>query len=199
MELKFSKGKLIFDKVLNSLDKFTIDFIEVLDKKQVRYVLVSGYVAILFGRSRSSEDVDIFIEKMGKNKFLSLWKALSKGFECVNTANPEDGYANYFSEGVSIRFARKGQFVPNMEVKQAEAAELGAWALANRKTVLVNKKVLKISPIELQIPFKLKLGSEKDIEDARHLNKIFGERLDKELLGGFAKRLKIERRLELLE
>jgi len=51
--------------------------------------LISGYVAILFGRSRASEDIDIFIEKLSYDRFLELWKALDEKFECLNTTKPK--------------------------------------------------------------------------------------------------------------
>lgn len=34
-----------------------------------RYVLISGYVSILFGRNRSSEDIDMIVEKLDYEKF----------------------------------------------------------------------------------------------------------------------------------
>jgi len=37
-EFEFTKNKIKFDKILNSLDKFTIDFCRVLDKKKIKYV-----------------------------------------------------------------------------------------------------------------------------------------------------------------
>lgn len=64
--------------------------------------------------------------------------------------------------------------------------------MENKKKVLLNKKLLYISPLELQISFKLFLGSEKDIEDAKHLYELFEDKLDKEILAEFNKKLKIE-------
>ena len=54
--MNFNK-EIKLNKELNKLDKFVIDFCKLLD----RYVIVSGYVSILFGRSRSTEDVDLLI------------------------------------------------------------------------------------------------------------------------------------------
>ena len=49
----------------------------------IRYVIISGYIAILFGRSRNTEDVDLFIEKIDEKKMSEWWGALEKeGFEC---------------------------------------------------------------------------------------------------------------------
>lgn len=52
--------------------------------------------------------------------------------------------------------------------------------------------VLFVSPLELQIPFKLFLGSEKDIEDAKHLYNLFKDNLDEKLLFEFIRKFKIE-------
>jgi hypothetical protein len=57
----------------------------------------------------------------------------------------------------------------------------------------MNGRRLFISPMELQIPFKLFLGSEKDIEDAKHLYLLFKGKLDKKLLGRFVTKLKVEK------
>jgi hypothetical protein len=48
MQYLIDKKEIILDKELNNLDKFVIDFVSLLDN----YVIVSGYVSILFGRSR---------------------------------------------------------------------------------------------------------------------------------------------------
>ena len=47
------------NKVVSKLDLFVIDFINIL-KKYMDYVIVSGYVSILFGRSRGTEDIDLY-------------------------------------------------------------------------------------------------------------------------------------------
>jgi len=50
MEIKYSNKGIEFEKELNSLDKFTIKFTSILNKLNINYVVVSGYVSILFGR-----------------------------------------------------------------------------------------------------------------------------------------------------
>ena len=42
---------MVSEKYLTLLDRFVLDFIRVLEQ-ETPYVIVSGYVAILFGRSR---------------------------------------------------------------------------------------------------------------------------------------------------
>jgi hypothetical protein len=59
MEIEFKEDKIIFNRELSLLDSFVLSFTEHLASNNIKYVIVSGYVAILFGRSRISEDVDI--------------------------------------------------------------------------------------------------------------------------------------------
>lgn len=194
MKIEYNQKVIKLEKELNALDKFTIDFASVLDKSGVKYVVVSGYVSILFGRSRSSEDIDIIIKKLSLDDFKKLWDELETHFECIITQNPKKAYEEYLLTGHAIRFSRKKEYVPNMELKFPKV-ELESWALENRKEVIVNSKKLFISPIELQISFKLFLGkggNEKDIEDAKHLYEIFKDKLDKSILNEFNRKLKIE-------
>ena len=45
---------IVLDRELNELDSFVLEFIKCL---QSRYVIVAGYVAILLGRSRTTDDI----------------------------------------------------------------------------------------------------------------------------------------------
>ncbi len=191
MNIKFSKEAIEFEKSLSDLDKFTLDFASILEKQKINYVVVSGYVSILFGRNRTSEDIDLFIEKISFETFSKLWGELSDAFECINTSDVKEAYEFYLSAKHSIRFAKKGQFLPNIELKFPKI-ELDEWTLKHKVKVIINNKVLYISPLELQISFKLTLGTEKDIEDARFLYRLFKNNLDQKLLEEFNRKLKIE-------
>ena len=64
--MKFiNKNTIKLYKEINELDKFVLKFVEVLQKHTL-YVIVSGYVAILLGRNRATDDIDIFVPKTGK-------------------------------------------------------------------------------------------------------------------------------------
>lgn len=176
-------------KELNELDNLVIDFIKILNAKRVDYVLVSGYVSILFGRSRSSEDIDLIAKTIPENKFVTLWKSLSQNFDCVTTGNPKSAYERYLMKHSAVRFSRKNTFIPNMEFKFPKM-DLDNWIIENAKEVILNRNnVIKISPLELQIPYKLFLGSEKDIEDARYLYNLFENKMDKNLFKYFLENL----------
>jgi len=191
MEIKFSKEKIELKKELNALDNFVIDFTSILNKLKIKYVIVSGYISILFGRSRTSEDIDLIAEKLNLDKFRELWKNVNKEFECIIEKNTKHAYSEYLMTGHAIRFSKKGRFIPNIEMKFPKT-DLDYWVLEERREVLLNKYKLFISPLELQIPFKLFLGSEKDIEDARHLYSMFKDKVDLKLMQEFNRKLKVE-------
>ncbi len=190
MDIHFSESEIKFEKELSSLDKFTIGFTDILNRLSIKYVLVSGYVSILFGRNRASEDIDMFIEDLDFKRFQLLWDELNKVFECIITTDVNEAYDRYLTKCHALRFSRKGKFIPNIELKFSKI-DLDKWALDNRKMVVLNNHTLFISPLELQISFKLYLGSEKDIEDARFLYNLFKENLDMPLLKEFNQKLKI--------
>jgi len=66
--------------------------------------------------------------------------------------------------------------------------------LVKGKKVRVNGKTVYISPLELQIAYKMFLGSLKDMEDAKFLFELFEDRLDKKALLNFLKALKVKNR-----
>jgi predicted nucleotidyltransferase len=189
VKLNFSKDKIVLNKDFNALDRFVLKFTAILEQRQIQFVLISGYVVILFGRNRTSEDVDMFVERLDFERFKDIWNALTEEFECINTPNVDDAYNEYIAKGISLRFSKKGTFIPNIEFKFPKV-ELDTWTLAERKSLLLNGKQLFISPLELQISYKLYLGSEKDIEDAKYLYDVTKEHLDLELLYEFNTKLK---------
>ncbi len=172
------------------MDNFVLDFTDMLIRNDIKYVIVSGYVAILFGRNRMSEDVDFLIEPISFEKFQRFWSEMEKKHECLNTSNSYEAYNDYLGNHHAVRMARKGSFIPNIEIKFVKN-DLDRYSLEHRKHVKLIEKSLYISPIELQIPYKLFLGSEKDIEDARFLFKLFKNELDARLLTTFLNKLRI--------
>lgn len=166
------------DKEINELDRFVVDFCKVLEK-HTKYMIISGYVSILFGRSRGTEDVDMFIKKVGEGKFELLFDELNKeGFQCIN-ASKSDALES-LKKDVPIRFARKESFIPNIEMKLVKR-RLDMDSIEHPLKVILSEGELKISHIEPQIAFKEAcLKSDKDMEDALHLRKVFEGKLDKE-------------------
>ncbi|KUL02790.1 MAG: Uncharacterized protein XE10_0600 [Methanoculleus marisnigri] len=52
---------LIEGKVVTTLDRFVASVTDIIER-YTGYVFVSGYVAILFGRARGTEDIDLFTD-----------------------------------------------------------------------------------------------------------------------------------------
>jgi hypothetical protein len=147
---------------------------------------VSGYVAILFGRSRGTEDVDILVPRLEKEAFGVLHAALlTKGYEFLN-AEGADGLYDMLVDRMGIRIARTDQFIPNIELKFLKD-EVDRRVFTDRVGVNLSDATVYISPIEIQIAYKLYLGSEKDIEDALYLFEIFRKDLDQQNLKAWMK------------
>jgi hypothetical protein len=187
----FNNTIKLLNKELTVLDKLVLDFISRVD---IKYVIISGYVAILFGRSRNTEDVDIFIEDRGLGDFTNFYAKIisNKRYYSINAEDAKDAYELMRDFG-SLRFAEKDTFNPNFEIKFARD-ETDFYSLNNPLTVdLGFEPKLKVSPLELEIPYKLYLGSEKDFADAAHLYTVFKEILDVRRLKVFLNDLNISK------
>ena len=177
--MKFLDSKTIqIDKELNELDKFVLRFIKILEK-HTDYVIISGYVSILLGRTRGTEDIDVFIKELNKKEFIKLYNELKRnGYWCLNSEEDNELYS-YLEDGLAIRFALKNETIPNFEVKFAKKL-LSKESFNDRITVITKDGRIKISSLERQIAFKrYYLKSDKDLEDARHIEEVFKENIDK--------------------
>jgi len=183
--------KIRLDKVENELDKLVLDFVKILEK-HAKYVIVSGYVAILFGRNRASEDVDIFVEKFPDfEKFME--EILMNNYWIVNE-DPEAALS-MLEEGLAIRVAKKNTFEPNFEIKFPKR-DTDFYSLSHRIKVILRSGTIYIGSLELNIAFKLFLSSEKDIEDARFLYRLFKDKLNRERIDYFINKLKVKEKFE---
>jgi len=177
-------------KTITQLDAFVLNFISHLER-HVDYVIISGYIPILFGRTRGTEDVDVFIKNIDKETFTSFYReVISDEFYFLNPED-ENGLFEMLTEHLAIRAAKKNTFIPNIELKFIKD-EIDLFTIEKKiNLILNNKHHLYISPIEVEIPYKLYLGSEKDIEDALYLWDIFKDYLDISLIRRFMKELNV--------
>jgi len=176
MEIEYENDRISFEKELTVLDELALDFSEILQENNIDHVFVAGYIAILFGRSRISEDVDVIVDKISKKRFLSFWEELDE-FYCHNTWDPEEAYDDYLEDEIAIRFSREDIVIPNIEFKFANTRQQNK-VLDDRIAVKLNGRILPIASLESQISYKLYLGSNKDIEDAKYLYEIFKDKID---------------------
>lgn len=177
-------------KTITQLDAFVLNFISHLER-HVDYVIISGYIPILFGRTRGTEDVDIFIRNIDKKTFTSFYQeVISDEFYFLNPED-ENGLFEMLTKRLAIRAAKKNTFIPNIELKFIKD-DIDLFTIEKKiNLILNNKHHMHISPIEVEIPYKLYLGSEKDIEDALYLWDIFKDYLDMSLIRRFMKELNV--------
>jgi hypothetical protein len=182
---------LEIDRELSDLDRLALDFTTILEK-HTPYVIVSGYVSILLGRLRASEDIDIIIPKIPLSTLKKLVKELTeKAFYCINEEK-DISIFECLTEGIAVRFAKQNTMVPNIEMKWANDP-IDDLALQKTIKVTLPQGALRISNLELQIAYKeIKLQSPKDREDARHLKKVAEGYLDTKLLQHYKEMLRDE-------
>jgi len=166
----------------NILDEFTLKFCEIAEK-HVKYIIVSGFVAISHGRKRTTEDIDMIIERMPRNKFILFHNDLIKaGFHCVQSSKTDDVY-EYLDKGDSIRYMDNDSFFPpEMEVKFVKD-EIDELQIKTRTKLEFTGLDIWFSSIEFNIAFKEELlKSDKDIEDARHLRIIYKGNINEDFI-----------------
>ena len=186
MEFEFTEKRIKFSRELSDIDKFVMRFVGILNDTEVSYIIISGYIPILFGRSRTTEDVDMFIKNITNDKIEKLSaKIENSGMWIINRS--DQSIYEMLKSGTAIRVAEKLKAIPNIEVKITN--DHNVWK--DRIEVILNGFPLYVSGIESQIAFKFYLGSEKDIEDAVHLYEVFKDNLDMDKLTDRCKRLNV--------
>jgi hypothetical protein len=188
MKMTVEGNTISLEKETNRLDELAIEFSKELTAAGIKHIFLSGYVAILFGRNRASEDVDVVCQEVSLPIFSKFWTSVGSVLECIIISDAESAYRDYLREKTAVRFARKGEFVPNVEMKFATTS-MHREALANPIIVLLNGHPIPISPFEQQIAYKLYMGSDKDVEDARFMFQLFREHLDLPRLAAYLEAL----------
>lgn len=147
-----NKKEIKLNRKLSYIDKLVLNFVSILEK-YVDYVIISGYISILFGRARATEDIDIFIKKIEEKEFSKLYEALDHGgFWCLNAEKVEEIF-NYLQDGLAIRFARKKTSIPNFEIKFPKRA-IDEETFGDSINVILSGGRIIISSLERQIAFK---------------------------------------------
>lgn len=172
VKFKIINNELKLDKKITKLDEFAFDVIEII-QKYTRYVIISGYVSIFFGRARATEDIDMFIEEIHYEQFLKMYREFTdKGFE-FTIDDPSNLYKDYLMDNLPINIWRKEKPLLRMEIKIAKKTSQ-KLVLDNPITVHIKDKSILFAQIESQIAYKRYISkSEKDLEDARHLEIVF--------------------------
>lgn len=187
--MEFDGDVLRIDKELSTLDEFVVDVCGIFDDLGIDYVVVSGYVAILTGRSRSTEDVDTIVERLTEEQAGRLTSRLQRAGYWGATVPLEDLHEELL-DGMRVRIALEGRMTPNVELWFPKN-EYDRRALDHPLEAYVAGHELNISPLEQQIAYKLFLGTERDFEDALHLYLVFEEQLDIDSLETYVTELEV--------
>ena len=170
------KNTIVIQRDLTELDLFAKKFLDTL-KKHTDYLIVSGFVSICTGRTRGTEDIDIIIPIMEKEKFITLFKDLDKNnFWCYQGDSPSKVYENVKNLN-NIRFAKKNEIFPNIEFVPFNKTKKAKFFEFNHpQKIKIKDFEFKIPPLEFEILYKeIILKGKKDIEDAKHLRTFFSE------------------------
>jgi len=195
--IKLEDGTLLVERQPNRLDELAISFSEILTRFGIRHVYIAGYVSILAGRARSTEDVDVLIEEIDEKTADRLASTLDEeGF--WGPAMPLSSLYEMLANGDNIWVAPDDQITPHLEVKFTRDA-FDRASLDNAITARIGGEEIPIGPLELQIAYKLYLGAQKDVEDAVHLYTLFEESLSVPRLEEWSRRLDVEPEYERLK
>ena len=195
--IELRDGTLVVDRDPNDLDELAIQFSSQLNDVGINHVFISGYVAILTGRARATEDIDVLIERTSTDKIDQLVAELTdEGL--WGPAMPLDSMAEMLDDNIWV--ARDGEMVPHLEVKFVND-EYDRSSLKNRITAHLTTvdAEIPIGPLELQIAYKLYLNTPKDFEDAVHIHSLFEESLSIPQLERWVRKLGVEDDYEQLK
>ncbi|QOJ79115.1 hypothetical protein IG193_01210 [Infirmifilum lucidum] len=198
--IEYEKGVLkIAKRTLTPEDELAIDFSRICEDAPVEYVLVGGYIAILLGRARRTEDVDVVI-RADAEAFRNLVHVLATyGYRAIQGSIP-DGvevlYRDYLARGLRVRFY-KGAIIPNVEVKLSSDF-YDEYTLSRSMRVELAGRTIRVSPPEMAIAYKLYLGSRKDLEDSAFIYRILRPIVNESELLSLSRRLGVEDKLRLV-
>lgn len=194
--IEFDDGELVVEREPNELDTLAIEFTRILDDLDIRHVYVAGYVAILTGRPRTTQDVDVLLERLDESRTERLVEELREA-GMWGPAMPLDDMYEMLANGDNIWVAPEEQVIPHVEAKFVRD-ETGRAALQNAVTARIATAAIPVGPLELEIAYKLYLASRKDFEDAVHLFTLFEESLRTEELERWVRKLGVESDYERL-
>lgn len=195
--IEFRDGELVVEREPNDLDELALRFTSILEDLGVKHVYVSGYVAILAGRSRATEDIDVLLEPLDERMVSTLVERVRED-GLWGPAMPLDSAMELLGNGDNVWVARDDEMVPHLEVKFVRD-EFDRASLEHSVVARIAGRELPIGPLELQVAYKLYLGTRTDFEDAVHLYTLFEETLRTRELEQWVEKLDVHETYDRLE
>lgn len=144
-----------------------LEFIRLLNRREVEYVIAGGYAVNIYGYSRMTENIDILF-KADQTVGANLLKAI-RDFN-IDTSELKD---HDFSKPTHLRIGES----PNSIDLINETAGIDAGEIFNRgKEISIEGTKLKVIAFEDLIENKKALHTYKDIADVDHLTMIRGKK-----------------------
>lgn len=167
----------------NILDEFYTAVIDFLEQSKVPYLIIGGLAVSVVGEPRMTQDIDLIIS-VGKRNIRTLLESVTEsGFE----VNVERELQRVKDTG-TFKLTR-GHFYADMIIASTPLEE-SAFARAQR-IKLANKIASFPSPEDLVL-FKIIVGRDKDMLDARSIITRHKIRLDREYLKRWAQSISDE-------
>src|SRR5659263_2473 len=164
MNIKFEDNEIILNKEPTIIDSYVLDFSDILKRNNIRHVLISGYIPILFGKHGEIDDIDILIQNIAFEKFLKLWLEIENTYECKNTNDPVDAFNAYLKNYHSVSISKKECHAPYLKLKIIKN-EIDRYVLKYRKIVRLGERHLYISPVEMEILYNCLLYTSDAADD----------------------------------
>ena len=194
--MEFTDEGVVIDKPPSDLDRLMLEVGDILDDVGIEYSVVSGYVAVLFCRSRATEDIDVITERFDEETADELTNRLQEaGY--WGSAMPLDDLHETLSDDLPVRIAEEGHRVPNVELKFA-SDECDRISLDNAISVRLGGETIHVGSLEFQIAYKLDMGAPRDYEDALYLHEVVGPSLNRTALEEYVTKLGVEDEYEQL-
>lgn len=194
--IELEDGVLSVERQPTELDRLALDVSDILSDLDVSHAAVAGYVAVLAGRSRATEDIDVIVEPLSEGRADAVSDALADA-GLWGSAMPLSDLHGMLSDGSNIRVARDSTVVPNVELKYA-TDEFDRASIEQAITARIGDRSLPVGPLELQIAYKLRLDTRTDFEDAVHLYTMFEESLRTGALEEWVEKLGVETQYDRL-
>jgi hypothetical protein len=154
---------------MDLFEKEILDFFSLLNKHHVKYILVGGLAVNYYGFTRSTADVDLWLDESLENRqrlVAALNERNIEGCEAFLTYPLIAGFAEILLDnGIYIDLMSDLQFF-----KQDRFQECYQLAETHKLTADIELTVLHINKL---IEEKSKSSRSKDMEDAEQLKKLY--------------------------
>ena len=138
------------------------DFIDYLNQNEVEYIVVGGYAVIIRGYSRSTGDIDIWVNKTVEN-FIKLQKVI-KAFGLPILAIKEE---DFFSDNFDVFAFGKPPYA--IEIMTAVKGLDFKNTYENATIEQINDTPVRIIHLQNLIEAKKAAGRSKDLNDIENL------------------------------